>query len=325
MSLLGRLAFAAGALRGLLRPGVPGGTSPEQDADPRERRVPADPRAELLVAALLVLAGLLAAAFGVLIAADPQTQLLGLTLGLALAALAAALIVAGKRVVVQEVDVEPRRPPDPADDERLVAELRTVGEGISRRRALAGAAGVACAGLAAAAALPVTALGPTLGDAPDKTPWRRGRRLVTPEGKPLRAADLEVGSFASALPEGADKRELGSPVVVVRIDPRTIRLPPARRSWAPQGILAFSQICTHAGCAITLFRFPVSEATSKGPALVCPCHYSTFDVRRAAEPVFGPAARALPQLPLAIGPDGVLVAAGGLSGSVGPSWWGVKS
>jgi ubiquinol-cytochrome c reductase iron-sulfur subunit len=48
-------------------------------------------------------------------------------------------------------------------------------------------------------------------------------------------------------------------------------------------------------------------------------------VRRAAEPIFGPAARALPQLPLAIGPDGVLVAAGGLSGSVGPSWWGVKS
>ncbi|MCW3050290.1 MAG: ubiquinol-cytochrome c reductase iron-sulfur subunit [Solirubrobacterales bacterium] len=325
MTLLGRLAFAAGALRGLLRPGVAGGAYTEQDADPRERRVPADPRAEALVAALLVLAGLLAAAFGVLIAVDPQTQLLGLTFGLALAALAAALIVAGKRVVVQEIDVEPRKPPDPADDERLVAELRTVGEGISRRRALAGAAGVACAGLAGAVVLPITALGPSLDAAPDKTPWKRGRRLVTPEGRPLRAADLVLGSFASALPEGADKRELGSPVVVVRVDPGTIRLPAARRDWAPQGILAFSQICTHAGCAITLFRYPVDEATSNGPALVCPCHYSTFDVRRAARPIFGPAARALPQLPLAIDASGVLVAAGALSGSVGPSWWGVKS
>jgi heme/copper-type cytochrome/quinol oxidase subunit 2 len=52
--------------------------------------------------------------------------------------------------------------------------------------------------------------------------------------------------------------------------------------------------------------------------------YSTFDVRQAAKPVFGPAARALAQLPLAIGADGTLVAAGPLSGSVGPAWWSVK-
>ena len=57
---------------------------------------------------------------------------------------------------------------------------------------------------------------------------------------------------------------------------------------------------------------------------MCPCHYSTFDVRQAAKPVFGPAARALPQLPLAIAADGTLVAAGPLSGSVGPAWWSVK-
>jgi ubiquinol-cytochrome c reductase iron-sulfur subunit len=147
---------------------------------------------------------------------------------------------------------------------------------------------------------------------------------VTTDGEPLRADTIEIGSFHSALPEGADKRELGSPVVVVRVDPRTLRLPRARRAWAPMGILAFSQICTHAGCAVTLFRYPVDEELSKGPALVCPCHYSTFDVRRAAKPVFGPAARALPQLPLTLAPDGALVAAGPLSGSVGPAWWSVK-
>ncbi len=292
-----------------------------------ERRPGADPRAELAVAVLLVLCGLAAGAFAVLVVADPQTQLLGVTLGAALASLAAALLLASKRVVVQETAVEDREieaTARPEDDAALAAELRAGGEGITRRRALGAAAGVAGAGLAGALVLPVTALGPGLGDAPNETPWRRGRRLVTTDGEPLRADALEVGSFSSALPEGADKRELGSPVVVVRVDPRSLRLPAARRAWAPLGILAFSQICTHAGCAVTLFRYPVDEQTSEGPALVCPCHYSTFDVRRAAKPVFGPAARALPQLPLSIAADGTLVAAGPLSGSVGPAWWSVK-
>jgi ubiquinol-cytochrome c reductase iron-sulfur subunit len=292
-----------------------------------QRRAPADPRAELAVAALLVLAGLAAAAFAVLVVVHPQTQLLGGTLGAGLAFLAVALLVASKRVVVQETAIEDReigQTARPEDDAALTRELRAGGEGITRRRALGAAAGLAGAGLAGALVLPVTALGPGLGDAPNETPWHRGRRLVTADGEPLRADALEIGSFASALPEGADKRELGSPVVVVRVDPRSLRLPGVRRAWAPQGILAFSQICTHAGCAVTLFRYPTYEPTSQGPALVCPCHYSTFDVRQAAKPVFGPAARALPQLPLSIAADGTLVAAGPLSGSVGPAWWSVK-
>jgi ubiquinol-cytochrome c reductase iron-sulfur subunit len=291
------------------------------------RDLGADPRAEHVVAALLVLAGLAAGAFAVLIVVHPQTQLLGATLGGALACLAAAAILASKRVVVRETAVEDRHREDtarPEDDTALVDDLRRGGEGVTRRRALGAAAGVAGAGLAGALVLPVTALGPGLGDAPNETPWRPGRKLVTTDGEPLRADAIEIGSFHSALPEGADKRELGSPVVVVRVDPRTLRLPRARRAGAPMGILAFSQICTHAGCAVTLFRYPVDEELSKGPALVCPCHYSTFDVRQAAKPVFGPAARALPQLPLALAPDGSLVAAGPLSGSVGPAWWSVK-
>jgi ubiquinol-cytochrome c reductase iron-sulfur subunit len=292
-----------------------------------ERRTGADPRAELAVAALLVVAGLAAGAFAVLIVADPQTQLLGATLGGALACLAAAAVLASKRVVVRELAVEDRHREDtarPEDDEALAADLRRGGEGITRRRALGAAAGIAGAGLAGALVVPVTALGPGLGDAPNQTPWRRGRRLVTTDGEPLRVDAIEIGSLHSALPEGADKRELGSPVVVVRVDPRTLKLPRARRGWAPLGILAFSQICTHAGCAVTLFRYPVDEELSEGPALVCPCHYSTFDVRQAAKPVFGPAARPLAQLPRAVAPDGSLAAAGPLSGSVGPAWWSVK-
>jgi ubiquinol-cytochrome c reductase iron-sulfur subunit len=236
-------------------------------------------------------------------------------------------VLAAKRVVVQELAIEDRHREEtarPEDDEALAEDLRRGGDGITRRRALGAAAGVAGVGLAGALVVPVTALGPGLGDAPNQTPWRRGRRLVTTDGDALRADAIEIGSFASALPEGANKRELGSPVVVVRVDPRTLKLPRDRRGWAPMGILAFSQICTHAGCAVTLFRYPVDEQLSEGPALVCPCHYSTFDVRRAAKPVFGPAARPLAQLPLAVAADGTLVAAGPLSGSVGPAWWSVK-
>jgi ubiquinol-cytochrome c reductase iron-sulfur subunit len=318
MRIVERLALALGAARAVRRP-------PDDDhVDPRRRELPRDPRAELAVAVLLAVGGLLAAAFAVLVVAHPQTQLLGATLAAGLACLGAALALASRRVVVQEVAVEERQPSAQEEDARLTDELREGTEGISRRRVLIGAAGVAGCGLAAAIALPVTGLGPALGDAPNRTPWRKGKRLVDARtSEPISADALEIGSFQSAMPEGATTEELGAPVVVVRVDPRELRLPPERRDWAPEGLLAYSQICTHA-CAVTLFRYPVYADTSKPPALVCPCHYSTFDVLRAADPVFGPAVRPLPQLPLAIADDRTLVANGPLSGSVGPSYWSVR-
>jgi ubiquinol-cytochrome c reductase iron-sulfur subunit len=75
---------------------------------------------------------------------------------------------------------------------------------------------------------------------------------------------------------------------------------------------------------VSLFRYPLYEPTSDAPALVCPCHYSTFDVRRAAKVTLGPAGRPLPQLPLRIDGRRQLVAGGPLSGSVGPAWWGTQ-
>jgi ubiquinol-cytochrome c reductase iron-sulfur subunit len=321
---LERLALLHGAARGLLRRAPPPQLDPER-VDPRRREVPRDPRAELAVAALLVVGGLLAAAFGVLVVAHPQTQLLGGVLAGALACLGVGLALASKRVVVQEVAVEERHPPDEREASAFAHDIEAGAEGISRRRVLLGAAGIAACGVAGAVALPVTALGPGLGDAPNRTPWRRGKRLVDARtGKPIRADELEVGSFQSAMPEGGSTEDLTAPVIVVRVQESALRLPPERRSWAPKGLLAFSQICTHAACAVTLFRYPVNEQTSKPPALVCPCHYSTFDVLRAAKPVFGPAVRPLAQLPLEIADDGTLVAAGPLSGSVGPSYWSVR-
>src|SRR2546430_8935553 len=118
---------------------------------------------------------------------------------------------------------------------------------------------------------------------------------------------------------------MGAPVIVVRLKPAELRLPSDRRAWAPGGILAYSKICTHAGCAVALFRKPTFPAVEPGPALVCPCHYSTFDPTKGGNVIFGPAGRPLPQLPLAVDGKGELRAAGNFSGPVGPSWWGVRT
>jgi ubiquinol-cytochrome c reductase iron-sulfur subunit len=324
MRLVWRLLELFGIVRGAIR--AAGLRSQEDepldDVDPRRHEVVATPRSELALVLLLAAGGLGLAAFGVLIAVDADPRLLAGVLGVGLACLAAAAIVAGLRVVPQEVAVE-QRPAlgDEAARGDVENDLRRAGEGISRRRLIIGAAGVAGTGLAAAAAIPVTALGPS-SRVLDASPWRAGIALVDEDDKAVTADDLEIGSFVTAFPSGADKRELGSPVVVVRVDPLTLELPPARRGWAPEGLLAYSKICTHAGCAVSLFRHPLYEPTSGPPALVCPCHYSTFDVRRAAQVTLGPAGRPLPQLPLRIDAQRRLVAGGPLSGSVGPAWWG---
>ncbi|MEA2470163.1 MAG: ubiquinol-cytochrome c reductase iron-sulfur subunit, partial [Thermoleophilaceae bacterium] len=125
-------------------------------------------------------------------------------------------------------------------------------------------------------------------------------------------------------PEHGDLESLGAGLLVVRLAPGDIRLPAARRSWAPEGILAYSKICTHAGCAISLYRYPTYQATSGEPAFTCPCHYSTFLPGEGGRVAFGPAGRALPQLPLMIDSEGMLRAAGIFREDIGPSWWSVK-
>ena len=316
-TLLAALALAASRV---LRPRGSRARSDRGPAPP----VGAEERAERLVAALLLLTALSGAGFVTLFVLHPDTQLLGATLGACLALLALALAVASSRLVVSETKVEQRpMPGDPMEARQAAESVQAGGQRVTRRRLLGGAVGAAGAGLAAAVVVPVAALGPGLEDQLSHTPWRAGRRLVDAEGAAVLAADVNPGGFLTAFAEGVDQEQLGSPVAVVRVDPATLRLPAARAGWAPEGILAYSKICTHAACAISLYRSPLSPSTqARGPALVCPCHYSTFDVLQGGRVEFGPAGRPLPQLPLMVDAAGALRAAGPLSEAVGPAWWG---
>ena len=321
---LGALVAARALWRGAARrdpPPVP----PESDIDPSERNVPANRTAETLVAVLLVLAALLGFAFtAIYVLLQTNTQLLGLAIGGMLALLAAAAIVAGKFVVVQETHVEERAAllvEEQAED--LARTIEAGGEGISRRALLAGAGGVAGAAALTAAATPLASLGPRLHRI-HTTPWRAGVRLVDDQGRPYPADEIQVGTFYTALPEHGDPESFGSGLVVVRLLPSQIHLPAARAGWAPQGILAYSKICPHAGCAISLYRYPTNQPTSAGPAFTCPCHYSSFSPGDGGRLIFGPAGRALPQLPLTIDAQGYLRAAGPFHEDIGPSWWSTR-
>jgi ubiquinol-cytochrome c reductase iron-sulfur subunit len=289
---------------------------------------PRAPRAELAVMGLLLCAAGCAVAFIVFYATDSlpsHTQYLGLALGLCFAFLAAALIVASRRLVPIEEIEEDYPEEQPAEREGVERILRESGSRITRKRLLTAAAATAGGALGLAALTPALSLGPALDIDPLlRTPWRRGRRLVDEQGRPLRAADIESATFYSAYPDGADIDTIGAPVVVVRIPAGELALPADRRDWAVAGIVAYSKVCTHAGCAIALYRKPTYPPLQPRPALVCPCHYSTFDPARAGKVLFGPAGRALPQLPLMVDRRGALRAAGNFSGPVGASWWGVR-
>ena len=210
-----------------------------------------------------------------------------------------------------------------ADRDGLVA---TAKEGVATaglgRRPLIKAS---LAGAAALAGLPAVImlrdLGPLPGNSLNETNWKSGTKLVTDPGdRPIKASDLEVGAVAQVLPEllPGQKRTLEDigkdAVLLIRLRPAEFQLDAERLSWTHEGIIAFSKICSHMGCAVALY-----EQTTKH--LLCPCHQSTFDVTRAAKVIFGPSARPLPQLAITVDADGYLIAKQPFTEAVGPSFW----
>jgi ubiquinol-cytochrome c reductase iron-sulfur subunit len=164
-------------------------------------------------------------------------------------------------------------------------------------------------------------LGPLPGKELEKTTWKTGTYLVTdPGNRRIKASDLEVGAVAQVLPEIADPehRKLSDiakdAVLLIRLRPQEFNLEPDRLAMTHDGIIAFSKICSHMGCAVALYEQQTKH-------LLCPCHQSTFDVTRAAKVIFGPSARPLPQLDITIDEAGYLVTRQPFSEPVGPSFW----
>lgn len=164
-------------------------------------------------------------------------------------------------------------------------------------------------------------LGPLPKKSLEETSWMTGTRLVTDPGdRPIKPSDLEVGAVAQVLPAllPGEERTLNNiakdAVLLIRVRPEEFQLSPERLSWTYQGIIAFSKICTHMGCAVALYEQQTKH-------LLCPCHQSTFDVPRAAKVIFGPAARPLPQLAITVDAEGYLVAQKPFTEAVGPSFW----
>jgi len=311
-----------------------GGRRKRREAEEERERIvapaPKAPAAELVVVGLLFCAAAAAVAFIVFYAIDGlrgHTQWFGLAFGGSLGFLGAALIVWSKKLVpVEEIEENYPEPEHPEEQEALHRIVRESGSPVTRKGLLTAAATAAGGALGLAALTPAVSLGPVFDTSSlYGTPWRRGRRLVDQDGKPLRVDDIAEATFYTAYPEGASQDTVGAPLVVVRIPAGEMALPADRVDWAVEGIVAYSKICTHAACAVSLYRKPLFPPTAPRPALVCPCHYSTFDPARAGKVLFGPAGRALPQLPLRADRRGFLRAAGNFSGPVGPSWSGVRT
>jgi ubiquinol-cytochrome c reductase iron-sulfur subunit len=243
-----------------------------------------------------------------------QPQIEGALLAVALGGLGAALIFWERRLIPHE-QVEQKREIASSSEDRLAAQAAfdRGGEEIGRRRFLARLLGAAAAALGLAALFPIRSLGRAPGLTLFRTAWRPGTLAVDENGVPVGAEQIPVDSVLTVFPEGKP----GSPdgqALLIRVEEGALRLPADRLAGAPAGLVAYSKVCTHAGCPVGLYRAQTHE-------LLCPCHQSTFDVLTGAQPTFGPASRALPQLPIEIGADGLIRARGDFSEPVGPGFW----
>nr|WP_311836088.1 Rieske 2Fe-2S domain-containing protein [Cellulomonas fimi] len=253
--------------------------------------------------------------------------LLGLGLFLAMFAIGIAAVHWAKSLMNAHEKAEDRHELRSSDTTRTAA-VEMLREGtedssIGRRGVLKGAM------VSALALAPLSVAVPLIGEVGEdwdvskfkSTMWRKGTRLaIDPSGRPIRAADVTIGSVVHVIPENLSEAEhpldekAKAVVLLVRLDPRDLKEAEDRKGWSYEGIVAYSKICTHVGCPVSLYEQQTHH-------LLCPCHQSTFDVADGAKVVFGPANRPLPQLPIEVDDEGYLVAQSDFTEPIGPSYW----
>jgi ubiquinol-cytochrome c reductase iron-sulfur subunit len=235
----------------------------------------------------LVVLGAAAAAYASIVGASPAILAGGLTV--AFVGLAGACAGAAAALGAPDDLTEPRRARGPTEPFAL--------QPAPSRRTFGTLWFAALGALAGLGVIPLIALARKPGrDEPSG--WRAGVRLVDETNRPLRLDLLDVGGIATVFPENGVGLP-AAPAVLIRL---------------PDRYVAYSKICTHAGCPAALYRHAAQE-------LYCPCHQSRFDAANNARNLSGPAPRPLPQLALGSDARGFLIALRDFDAPVGPDDW----
>jgi ubiquinol-cytochrome c reductase iron-sulfur subunit len=274
-------------------------------------------RVELTSAACFLAAMLAAIALAVVYWEGGQPQAEGALLAVTLGGIGVGIVLWAKHFMPGDEVAEERHPLESSEEEiaAFTADFEAGGSSLRSRRLLVATAGGACAALGVAVLFPIRSLGPRPGRGLKQTPYRNAPiRVVTEDGEPVRPRDLEVDSFVTVWPDGHTDAPDAPTLLIHYREDQGFEPRPGREDWTVQDIVAYSKLCTHVGCPVGLYQ-------SELGLLLCPCHQSTFDVMEGARPVFGPAARSLPQLPLDLDDEGFIIATGDFSSSVGPGFW----
>jgi len=290
--------------------------------DPHLREAVANPPgAERAIAAYFVIGIAGVAVFGAAYWQNWKPWTLGLSLGVGLFFLGFGVSAWGKYLMPQGPFSEARHALHSARAEReaiSAALVERTGLVVRRRRMLLGLLGTGVGIFSIVAIFPLLrSLGPLPGLTLTKTNWRRGSLLVDASGRAVHKDDLAPGGLVTVFPAGYEKNDQTLAVdqtVLIRAQTTALVTEPGRASWAPDGYVAYSKLCTHSGCPVGLYERELR-------LLVCPCHQSMFRIDDGAVPEFGPAPRPLPQLPLYIDSSGFLRAQAGYDQPVGPGYF----
>jgi ubiquinol-cytochrome c reductase iron-sulfur subunit len=278
-------------------------------------------RAEGIIAVILVVAIVFICGFGAAYWQNWNPWIIGGTVGMGLFLLGFGLTAWGKYLMPQGPFVEERHvlASSTAERDSMAAALVERSTVVVKRRKLLGglfAVGAGIFGIVALFPL-LRSMGPVPGTSLDKSDWRKGRLLVDSSGRSVTKGTLVVGGIMTVYPDGLQNTDTGEAIdqtVLIRVQDSNLVTAKGRETWAPEGYVAYSKVCTHLGCPVGLYEQELE-------LLVCPCHQSMFNVRNGAIPQFGPAPRPLPQLPLYFDDEGTLRAQSGFDQPIGPGFF----
>ena len=293
------------------------------------------------------------------------TPVYGVTFGLSILAIGIGAVLYQKRFIPEEISIQDRHDGQSSELDRKTAAANLVdafeGSTVKRRKLIGmslgiglGAFGVGTliAGVGGLIKNPWKPVVPTAEGlkavlwTSDWTPRFKGETIFLGRatGRPgespfvkIRPEDIDAGGMETVFPWresdgdgttvesherlGAIAMGVRNPVMLIRIKPvdmaRVVKRQ-GQESFNFGELFAYTKVCSHLGCPSSLYE----QQTYR---ILCPCHQSQFDALHFARPIFGPAARALAQLPITIDKDGYLVANGDYIEPVGPAFWERRS